>query len=196
VNALGIVVQDIFFRNIVGSGDGSAFPVTFPAEKRDVHFVGEGVGILLGQNVVVPVTLGTGGGVGFFFGQRLSVYACVEVLIRITMTVAALHGSQFFGMRELFYIRIRMTPGASRLLVNGAGKLLQIDIEGNGLTFSLHSHLLIRMTFHAVFVRGRANEGGKNQATYHGKQPGYGFFHSSELRTHHEASPFLELLSS
>jgi len=165
VNALGIVVQDIFFRNIVGSGDGSAFPVTFPAKNRDIHFVGEGVGILLGQNVVVPVTLGTGGGVRFLFGQRLPVDACAEVFIRIIMTVAAFHGSQFFGMGELFYIRIRMTPGASRLLVNGAGKFLQIDIKGNGLTFSLRGQLFIRMTLHAVFVRGCAHEGGKNQGT-------------------------------
>ncbi|MEK7243359.1 MAG: hypothetical protein AAB112_04210 [Thermodesulfobacteriota bacterium] len=122
--------------------------------------------------------------------------ACVELFIRITMTVAAFHGSQFFGMGELFYIRIRMTPGASRLLVSGAGKFFQIDIKGNGLTFSLRGQLFIRMTLHAVFVRGRADEGGENQGTYNGEQPGYGFFHSSELRTHHEASPFLELLSS
>lgn len=49
--------------------------MTFPAESGDIHFVGEGVGILLGQYVVVPVTLETGGGVGLLFGQRLSVDA-------------------------------------------------------------------------------------------------------------------------
>jgi hypothetical protein len=99
-------------------------------------------------------------------------------------------------MGKLLDIRIRMTPGASRLLVNGAGKFLQIDIKGNGLTFSLCGQLFIRMALHAVFVRGCAHEGGKNQGTYNGKQPGYGFFHSFELRTHHEASPFLDWLPS
>jgi hypothetical protein len=88
-----------------------------------------------------------------------------------------------------------MTPGASRLLVNGAGKFLQIDIKGNGLTFSLRGQLLIRMAFHALFVRGCEHRGGKNQGTYNGKQPGYGFFDSFELRTHHKASPFLDPLS-
>src|SRR5665647_2709688 len=48
VNALGIVVQDIFFRNIVSAGDRSAFPVTLSAKKRNIHFVSEGIGILLG----------------------------------------------------------------------------------------------------------------------------------------------------
>jgi hypothetical protein len=171
VNALGIVVQNIFFRNIVGSGDGSSFPMTFPAKKRDIHFVGEGIGILLGQDVVAPVTLGTGWGIGFFFGQRLSVDARVEVFIRITMTVAAFHGSQFFGMGKIFYIRIRMTPDAFCLFVHGTGKFLQIDIKGDLLTFSLHGHRLIRMTLHAVFVRGCAYERGKNKGTQYEKQP-------------------------
>jgi hypothetical protein len=89
-----------------------------------------------------------------------------------------------------------MTPGASRLLVNGAGKFLQIDIKGNGLTFSLRGQLFVRMTLHAVFVRGCTHEGGKNQGTEYGEQPGYGYFHSFKLRNHHEASPFLDLLSS
>jgi len=48
VNTLGIIVQNIFFRNIVHTGNGGAFPVTLPAKIRDIHFVSEGIGILLG----------------------------------------------------------------------------------------------------------------------------------------------------
>jgi hypothetical protein len=48
VNTLGVIIQNIFFRNIVHPGDGSAFPVTLPAKIWDIHFVSEGIGILLG----------------------------------------------------------------------------------------------------------------------------------------------------
>jgi hypothetical protein len=52
------------------------------------------------------------------------------------------------------------------------------------------------MTLHAVFIRGCERSGGKNQGENNGKQPGYDFIDSFELRAHHKASPFLDLLSS
>jgi hypothetical protein len=89
-----------------------------------------------------------------------------------------------------------MTPGAPRLLVNGAGKFLQVDVKGNGLPLSLRGHLFIRMTLHAVFNRGCERSGGKNQGKNNGKQPGYDLIDSFELRAHHKALPFLYPLSS
>jgi hypothetical protein len=77
----------------------------------------------------------------------------VEFFILIVMAGTAFYGSQCFGMGEFLDIRIRMAAGASRLLVNGSVKLLQIDIKGNRLPFSLHRHLFIGMTLHAVFIR-------------------------------------------
>jgi len=91
--------------------------------------------------------------------------ACVEFLILIVMTRAAFYSAQCFGMGEIFDIRIRMTAGASRRLVNGPGKFLQIDIKGNGLTFSLRGQLFIRMTLHAIFIRSGVREGGENEQT-------------------------------
>jgi hypothetical protein len=144
---------------------------------------------------VIPVTLGTGGRVGFFFRQRLSVDACIEFLILIVMAGAAFYRSQCFGMREFLDIRIRMTAGASRLLVNGPVKFLQIDIKGNGLAFSLFRQLFIRMTLHAIFIRSGERKGGDNEGAENGEQPSDGSFHSMELYTH-EVSPFLGIVKN
>ena len=89
--------------------------------------------------------------------------AGAEFLILIVMTGAAFYGSQCFGMGQFLDIRIRMTAGASRLLVDGPVKFLQIDIEGNGLAFSLLGQLFIRMTLHALFIRSGECEGGENE---------------------------------
>jgi hypothetical protein len=81
------------------------------------------------------------------------------------MTFAAFHGSQFFGMGEVFYIRICMASGAPSLLVNGEGKFFQIDIKGNGLAFSLCGQRFVCMTLHAIIIRGCKRKRGKHKGT-------------------------------
>ena len=109
--------------------------MTFPTKNGDIHLIGEGAGILLGKNVVAPVTRNRWGRRALFW-LTPSVDARIELFILITMTVAAFHSFQFFGMGELFYIRVCMARGASRLIVNDRENFFKSTREGDGLTFS------------------------------------------------------------
>jgi len=63
VDALGIVAQDLSFRNVVDTGDRRPLSMARSAEERDVHFVGFRPDVRGGQNIVVAVTFLAGGGV-------------------------------------------------------------------------------------------------------------------------------------
>ena len=63
VDALGIVAQDLFFRNVVNAGDRRTLSMACSAEEGDVHLVGFRPDIRRRQNIVSAVALFAGGGV-------------------------------------------------------------------------------------------------------------------------------------
>jgi hypothetical protein len=64
VNALGIVGQDIFFRDIVNAGNRRSLTVAFSTENGNIHFVGLRPDVTGGKNRVFAVTFAAGGGIG------------------------------------------------------------------------------------------------------------------------------------
>ncbi len=163
MNTLGIIIQNIFLGNIVNAGHRRPFAMALAAEIGDIHLVGGGLEIFGRQNVMVSVTLRTGGGVGLFLGQRLTVEAGAKFLIGLVVTVAAFYWAQRFRMGKVLHFCIFMAPDAFDFLVNGPGEFLPIYEQRKGLPFSLRGQLGIRMTLQAVFGGRRARQGGEEQ---------------------------------
>ena len=63
VDALGIVAQDLFFRNVVDTGDRRTLSMARSAKERDVHLVSFRPDVRRGQSIVSAVALFAGGGV-------------------------------------------------------------------------------------------------------------------------------------
>jgi hypothetical protein len=154
VDALGIIAQDIVFRDIVNPGDGGAFPVAFPAENRNVHLVSAGVYVRGRQDVVITVTFGAGGRVGCVSLQGAAMDAGQELLVRVFMTDPAGDLFQFLfllGVQEVL-TDILMAVHAVEIPVHGAGEAVEIDKDRHLSSPPLHGQVPIGMTGLAVFV--------------------------------------------
>jgi hypothetical protein len=108
MDALGIIDQNVFFRDVIDTGHGGTFPVAFPAEHGNVHLVCSRFDIIGRKDVVISVALPASRGIGSTASQGSSVDASKEFFIGLIMTIAACDILQALRVGEIFYIRILM----------------------------------------------------------------------------------------
>lgn len=119
VDTFGIVVQDVFLRDIVDPGDRGSLPVALAAKGRDFHFIGVRLDIVGRQDGMVSMALCAGRGVGSAPLEGFSVDSGEEFLIGFGMTGATIHLLQALGMREVFSSRVPVTGDAFDIPVDG-----------------------------------------------------------------------------
>lgn len=152
VDALRVVGEDVFFRDVVDTGYGRPLPVTFPTQDGDVHLVGAGLNILVRKDVMFPVAFGTSRSIRGPTLQSFAVDSSVEFFAGLIVADAAVDLRQAFRVRKFFDIRILVAGRAVLASVDRCGIILEIDVKGDRPSCPDGSQLGIFVADRAVFV--------------------------------------------
>jgi hypothetical protein len=152
VNALGIIRQDVSFRNVVHTGDRGSFPVAFSAENWDIHFVCSGLDVGVRKDIVISVTLAAGRGIWSPAFQSLSVDSGKKFLTRSIMADPAVDSFEPFGVGELLDFCIHVAGCAVQVFVDRFRKFIKVYVKRNSPALPPCGEIGIFVTDRTVFV--------------------------------------------
>jgi hypothetical protein len=136
MDTLGVVAQDISFRNVIYPCHRRTLSVAFSAQDRNVHFICLRSDVRRRQDVVFPVAFIAGRGIGSASSQGSSVNTCIKLLIGNIMTHPTVHSFQIFRVRVFFHIGILVAVDAIRIFVHRFRKSYKIHVQRNGPSLS------------------------------------------------------------